>query len=93
MRRTRKVYAPDLLEDKFSEVRLLSVLGSSPPALCTAPVLFGTALALPQPRLFRLDSLGEDAWLKALRVEDYAPRRPRPESLQQALFPYHEAWG
>ncbi len=56
-------------------------------------MLFGTALALPQPRLFGLDSLGEGGWLKAMRLEDYAPRRPRPGSLQQALFPYHEAWG
>jgi hypothetical protein len=56
-----------------------------------SPVLFRTALALPQPRLFRLDSLGEDGWLKALRLEDYAPRRPRPESRQQALLPHYEA--
>ena len=47
----------------------------------------------PQPRLFGLDSLGEAGWLKALRLEDYAPRKPRlPQGLQQALFPYHEAW-
>ncbi len=32
-------------------------------------------------------------WLKALRLEDYAPRRVLPGSLQQNLFPYHEAWG
>jgi hypothetical protein len=48
---------------------------------------------VPQPKLFGLDSLGEGGWLKALRLEDYAPRRPRAGSLQQALFPYHEAWG
>ena len=36
---------------------------------------------------------GDGGWLKTLRLEDYAPRRLRPESLQQALFPYHEAWG
>ena len=46
-----------------------------------------------QPKLFRLESLGDGGWLKTLRLEDYAPRRLRPESLQQALFPYHEAWG
>jgi uncharacterized protein (DUF58 family) len=40
------------------------------------------------------DALGEDGWLKALRLEGYAARsRRRPEALQQALFPYHEAWG
>ena len=39
-----------------------------------------------------LDALGECGWLKALRLEGYAPRRPRrPLSLQQALFPYAEA--
>jgi hypothetical protein len=27
------------------------------------------------------------------RLEDSAPRRTQPGSLQQALFPYHEAWG
>ena len=32
-------------------------------------------------------------WLKVLRLEDYAPRRSRPEALQETLFPYHEAWG
>ncbi len=53
--------------------------------------LFATSRVLPQLRLFALDEAG---WLKALRLEDYAPRRPRrPELLQQALFPYHEAWG
>jgi hypothetical protein len=45
-----------------------------------------------QPRLFGLDALGEAGWLKALRLEGYAPRRPRgPLALQQALFPYAEA--
>ncbi len=67
--------------------------GTGKPLAVGRPVLFGTALALPQPRLFGLDSLGEGGWLKAMRLEDYAPRRPRPGSLQQALFPYHEAWG
>ena len=56
------------------------------------PVLFEGTIALAQLWLFGLNSLGEDGWLKALRLEDYAPRKPRPESLQQALFPYHEAW-
>jgi putative transposase len=47
-----------------------------------------------QPRLFELAALGEGGWLKALRLEDYAPRRPRRSAiLQEALFAYHEAWG
>jgi len=54
--------------------------------------LFGTSAAVAQPRLFGLDALGEAGWLKALRLEGYAPRRPRgPLALQQALFPYAEA--
>ena len=57
------------------------------------PTLFETSHASCQPRLFGLDSLGEGGWLKAVRLEDYAARRTRPGSLQQALFPYHEAWG
>ncbi len=55
------------------------------------PVLFETSRALPRPRLFRLDVLGEGGWLKALKLEEYAPRRPRkPLALQQVLFPYTE---
>ena len=67
--------------------------GTGKPRALSRAVLFETATTLPQPRLFGLDSLGSEGWLKALRLEDYAPRRPRPESLQQALFPCHEAWG
>jgi hypothetical protein len=48
-------------------------------------------MTLPQPRLFGLESLGEGGWLKTLRLEDYALRRSRPWSLQQALFTYYEA--
>jgi hypothetical protein len=62
-------------------------------ALIARPVLFGTAMALAQPRLFGLEVLGEGRWLKALKLEDYAPRKARPGSLQQSLFPYHETWG
>ncbi len=67
--------------------------GTGKPRAFSCPVLFETAITLPQSRLFGLDSLGDDGWLKALRLEDYAPRRPRPGSLQQALFSFHEAWG
>ena len=56
------------------------------------PRLFGTSAAAAQPRLFGLDALGEGGWLKALKLEGYAPRRPRgPLALQQTLFPYAEA--
>ncbi len=48
----------------------------------------------PQQRLFALDALGEGGWLKALRLDGYAPRRPAPPRvLQGALFPYHEGLG
>jgi hypothetical protein len=44
-------------------------------------------------RLFGLaETLGDDGWLKAVRLEDYAPRRNRrSEMLQQVLFAYTEA--
>lgn len=67
--------------------------GNTKPRAIARPVLFETTIILPQQRLFGLDSLGEDGWLKTLRLEDYVPRRSRPESLQQVLLPYHEAWG
>ncbi len=54
------------------------------------PRLFETSheLRQPQHRLFALGSLGECGWLKALRLEGYAPQRLRgPLSLHQALFP------
>jgi hypothetical protein len=59
------------------------------------PTLFETPFAPGQMRLFVLaETLGEDGWLKALRLEDYAAKKSRrPPALQQALFPYHEAWG
>lgn len=68
-------------------------VGTKKPRAVGRPVLFGSAMPPSQPKLFRLESLGDGGWLKTLRLEDYAPRRLRPESLQQALFPYHEAWG
>lgn len=45
---------------------------------------------LPQPRLFALDEAG---WLKVLKLEGYAPRRPAgPMALQEeVLFPYLDA--
>jgi len=43
----------------------------------------------PQPRLF---SLRDTEWLKALKLAEYAPRRPRRlRTLQQVLFPYLDA--
>ncbi len=45
-----------------------------------------------QPRLFELVVLGEGGWLKAVRLKDYALRKPRrAQSLQQVLFAYTEA--
>ena len=58
------------------------------------PRLFETPHATPQPKLFALDALGDGGWLKALRLEGYAPRGPRrPSALQEALFPFSAGWG
>ncbi len=59
------------------------------------PRLFESSHALPQLRLFPLRALGEDGWIKALRLGDYAaraPRQPGSPAQQRSLFPYHEAW-
>jgi putative transposase len=55
--------------------------------------LLETSIVVHQPKLFDLAAaLGEDGWLKAVRLADYAPRRPRrPELLQQVLFAYTDA--
>jgi hypothetical protein len=45
-----------------------------------------------QPRLFELAVLGEGGWLKALKMGEYVPRKPRRrQALQQALFSWTEA--
>ena len=61
--------------------------GTGKPRAVGRPVLFGSSLELPQPKLFALRSLGEGGWLKTLRLKDYAPRKVRTTALQQALFP------
>jgi hypothetical protein len=49
---------------------------------------------VPQPWLFGLEETLGDSWLKALKLDGYAPRRTgRPQALQEALFPYLEALG
>lgn len=57
----------------------------------TRPRLFETSYMLAHFRLFDLeDALGE-GWLKALKLEEYAPRRPQwSQALQQVLFTYTE---
>ena len=57
------------------------------------PTLFETPFVAGQMRLFGLaETLGEDGWLKALRLEDYATRgSSRPKMLQQVLFAYTDA--
>ena len=60
------------------------------------PTLFETSYVVAgQMRLFGLaETLGEDGWLKVLRLEDYVPRRSsrgQPERLQQVLFTYTDA--
>lgn len=59
-----------------------------------SPTLFETSHAPPQLRLFARGALGEAGWLKAVRLEDYARRKPRgPQELQRAHFAYHGARG
>jgi len=54
--------------------------------------LFETAHPLAQLKLFGLQEVLGDGWLKALKLDGYAPRQFRhPEALQQVLFPYTEA--
>jgi hypothetical protein len=54
--------------------------------------LFEDACVLPQPRLFGLEEVLGDGWLKALKLHGYAPRQScSPEMVQQVLFPYVEA--
>jgi putative transposase len=57
------------------------------------PTLFETSFLLGQPRLFDLaQALGEEGWLKALKLGEYVPRKPcRPGALQQVLFAYTKA--
>jgi hypothetical protein len=57
------------------------------------PTLFETPFVGGQMRLFGLaEILGEDGWLKALRLEVYALRRSsRSKMLQQVLFAYTDA--
>ncbi len=73
------------VEHAFSSGRL-SAVGK--------PTLFETSRvpALAQPRIFELSILGESGWLKMVKLEEYAPRRPRGSmALQRVLFTYTEA--
>jgi transposase len=58
-----------------------------------AHTLFETSIIVAQLRLFDLgEVLGEEGWMKVLKLDEYAPRQPRrPDELQQVLFPYTEA--
>lgn len=58
----------------------------------TRPRLFEASFALQQLRLFALDALGGEEWLKAFKLDEYAPRRSRaPRALQQVLLPCLDA--
>jgi hypothetical protein len=55
------------------------------------PTLFERGYVLSQGRLFPLGVLGKDGWLKALKLDGYAPRKPsRPQALQGVLFSHGE---
>lgn len=55
--------------------------------------IFGTRYSSWQLRLFRLEEVpGETGWLKAIKMDEYAPRLSRMQnSGQQALFSHAEA--
>lgn len=55
--------------------------------------LFKTSIMLDQLRLFDLgETLGEQGWIKFLKLDEYAARQPRrPDELPQVLFAYAEA--
>jgi hypothetical protein len=55
--------------------------------------LFENSVVAPQLRLFDLgEVLGDEGWMKFLKLDEYAPRGPRrPDKLQQVLFSYTEA--
>jgi putative transposase len=55
--------------------------------------LYETSFMPSQLRLFDLgEVLGEEGWVKFLKLDEYAPRLPRrPHRSQQTLFPYTEA--
>lgn len=57
------------------------------------PILYETSYRPPQLRLFKLeDVLGDTGWLKALKLNEYTPRRHRrPRALQEVLFSYLDA--
>lgn len=58
-----------------------------------SPAFFETFVGLAQPKLFGLDeALGQQGWLKFLKLAEYAPRQPHyPDELQQELFSREEA--
>ena len=76
------------------DVELASGGGTGGLRAVRRPTLFETSYprSWPQPKLFGLDALGEGGWLKVLKLDEYAPRRPRGSlTLQQVLFVYTEA--
>ena len=58
-----------------------------------SPTLFETSFLPSQLRLFDLgEVLGEEGWIKVLKLNEYAPRRVRrPDELQEMLLPLADA--
>ncbi|MDQ3637421.1 MAG: helix-turn-helix domain-containing protein [Actinomycetota bacterium] len=81
-------YAGETLS-AYRDVELAA--GSGKPRSVGGARLFETSYRRNRAQL-RLFALEEAGWLKALRLEGYAPRRPRgPMALQGALFSFLEA--
>jgi hypothetical protein len=58
-----------------------------------SPTLFETSFLPSQLRLFDLgEVLGDEGWIKFLKLNEYAPRRVRrPDELQEMLLPLADA--
>jgi hypothetical protein len=86
---TRKLDALEYRGEPLSRYDVGYVRGTDRFEEVGRPRLYETPHAPRQPKLFRLDALGETGWLKALKLEGYASRHPRRSlALQEALFPY-----
>lgn len=92
MRVSEKPLSVEYAGEILSRYDIERAKGANELRAITRPRLFETSHALAQARLFGLAALGEDGWLKALKLEDYAPRKPRrSRALQQSLFTYPNA--
>ena len=78
--------------EALSRYEVESLPGTNKLRAVTNPKLFETSYHQAQLGLFQLNYLGDSGWLKALKLEEYSPRRlQRSQALQDVLFPYLDA--